>query len=340
MANQFIGNDDYRGYLNYLGSQGNSQAKALLGYVGNDAQFGSSLAPLVAQGSSGDAIHSLGANNQQFYQQYQQLHPTGTSPATNIGSIYGGGTAPVYAPKLDLAAINSQARSAAENAVNPYYTKQLNEFLTQQGVQKQQHQQQAATDVQNLQDQLANTLQGNEVSRGRAVTDEATQQANINTQNDRNQVDTGTQFEDQRLAAARGQATAGTLGTNAGNRATTLATDARNLTEGRQNQDFQAQRDQQALLKGRSLEDLLRSDTLSTQSEAKGEAQSKFDLDNYIQSLGYQEQQTRNSLEQERLQRVGQETQNQAKLGFNNYLSTIKNPAQYAAAVSTYGGSF
>lgn len=327
MPAPFLGNSDYRGYLNYLGQQGDRGAGALLNYVGNDG---------VANGlTTGDAI----SRNQQLYKQYQGLQAP-TAPAGNIGSIYGGGSGQVLAPKLDIASINAQARSAAENAVNPYYTKQLNEFLTQQGVLKQQHQAQAATDVKNLQDQLANTLQGNEVSRGRAGVDEATNQQNINIQNDRNQVDTGTQFDTQRLADARSQATSGTLGSNAGNRATTLASDTRNLTEGRQNQDFQAQRDQQALLKGRSLEDLLRSDTLGTQATEKGVAQSKFDLDNYIQSLGYQEQQTKNSLEQERLQRVGQETQNQAKLGFNNYLSTIKNPAQYAAAVSTYGGSF
>lgn len=326
LGGQYIGNSDYRGYLNYQGQHGNASAQQLLKLVGNDAKFGNP-----------NADPRLQAENSTLYNSYNQL----ASQPQNIGSIYGGGGAgQVYAPKLDVAAINAQARSAAENAVNPFYTKQLNEFLTQQGVLKQQHQTQTATDIQNLQDQLANTLQGNEVSRGRSIADETTNQANINTQNDRNQVDTGTQFEDQRLAAARGQATAGTLGTNAGNRATTLATDQRNLTEGRQNQDFQTQRDQQALLKGRSLEDLLRSDTLGTQSEAKGETQAKFDLDNYIQSLGYQEQQTRNSLEQERLQRVGQETQNQAKLGFNNYLSTIKNPAQYAAAVQTYGGAF
>lgn len=327
MSAPFVGNNDYRGYLNYLGGQGDNGAKALLNYVGNDGK---------ANGlTSGDAI----SRNQALYQQFQGLQAPTSSQ--NIGSIYsGGGGGQVLAPRLDVGAINAQARSSAENAVNPLYTKQLNEFLAQQSVLKQQHQTQTATDIQNLQDQLKNTLANNETSRGRAITDEATNQGNINIQNDRNQVDTGNSFEDQRIADAKAQAAGGTLGSNAGNRQTTLATDNRNLTEGRQNQDFQAQRDQQALLKGRSLEDLLNSDTLGTQAEGKGETQANFDLNNYIQGLGYQEQTTRNSLEQERLQRVAQETQNQAKLGFNNYLSTIKNPAQYAAAVSTYGGSF
>lgn len=337
MANtQFIGNNDYRGYLSYLSQNDTSPtghaAGQLLKYVGNDAQFGV---------GTGRFSQDFMNTNQNLYNQFNKLN---TAPAGNIGSIYGGGgggsPAPVYAPKLDVAAVNAQARQAAENAVNPFYTKQLNEFLTQQGVLKQQKQTQYATDVQNLQDTLANQLQGNETSRGRATQDEATNQAQINQNADQFQVDQGKTFEDQRLAAARGQAVSGTLNTGAGNRQTTLATEAQNTLESRQGQQFQQSKDQQALLKGRSLEDLLRSDDLSKTAEVKGEKQATFDLNNYMQGLGYQEQQTRNSLEQERLQRVGQETGNQSKLAFTRYLSTIKNPAQYAAAVSTYGGLF
>lgn len=35
----YIGNDDYRGYLNYLAQNGNQNAGALLGFVGNDGKF-------------------------------------------------------------------------------------------------------------------------------------------------------------------------------------------------------------------------------------------------------------------------------------------------------------
>lgn len=260
----------------------------------------------------------------------------GFQPSTNIGSIYGAGAAPqVYAPKLDIAAVNAQARKAAEKAINPYYTKQLNEFLTQQGVVKQQRQTQYETDVKNLQDQLANTLQGNEITRGRTTQDVAQNLGDINTQADEFQTDVGQQFEQDRLNLARQVSTGGL-----GQQTQETALSQQNVAEKRQEVKFQQARTQQELFKGRTMEDLLRSDELSKTAKVKGEKQVKFDLDNYIQSLGYQEQQTRNQLEQERLQRISGEAQTQAKLRFNQYLSRITNPAQLAAAVSTYGGAF
>lgn len=49
MATPYIGNNDYRGYLNYLGQNGDTQASNLLGLVGNDGNFNNGtqfLAPL------------------------------------------------------------------------------------------------------------------------------------------------------------------------------------------------------------------------------------------------------------------------------------------------------
>lgn len=335
MAAPFIGNQDYRGYLNYLSQNSTdptykNPARTLLNLgVGNDAGFAN---PNVASGD-------LGTRNQQLYQQYLGLN----NPTTSLPSIYGGGgggPAPVYAPKLDVAAINSQARSAAENAVNPFYTKQLNDFLAQQSAAKQQQQTQYDTNVQNLQDTLKNTQEANALTQQRTAEDTATKLGQVNTANDQNQVDTGNQFENARLAEAKAQATNGILGSGAGNRQTAVATTARNSTEQTQNDQFQAQRDQQNLFKSRTFADLAKSNEQAATAETKGEKQAKFDLDSYIQNAGFTEQNQRNQLEEQRLQRVASEQQNQAKLLFNNYLAGISNPAQYEAAVRTYGGSF
>lgn len=266
--------------------------------------------------------------------------PTSSKPK-QISSIYGAsGTGQVTAPYLDIAAINAQARKAAQKAVNPYYTKQLNEFLAQQGVLKKQHKTQYQTDVQNMADTLANTREANALTRGRTTEDVARNIGDINTQAGEFQTDTGQQFEDQRLAQARQQAVSGTLGTGAGANETFRATTGRNIQEQQQEQQFQQARSQQELFKGRTMQDLLRSDDLAKTSYTKGKKQAKFDLDNYIQGLKYQTKQTKNQLEKERLQTIAAEAQNQAKLGFTNYLSTITNPAQLAAAVNTYGGAF
>lgn len=308
-------------------------------YTGNDGKI-----DLGKVGKGGDTAQFSTTDPNQIQSYVTGLYNKyiNQSPA-NIGSIYGGSTGappPVYAPKLDIASTFSQARSQAEGAVNPFYTKQLNDFLAQQAAQKQQTETQTATNIKNYQDTLQQALDANAVTGARTTEDTALKQSNINTANDQNQVDTGTAFENQRLADATKLATGGVIGTGAGNRATGVATADRNTTEGRQNDAFQQSRDQAELFKNRTFEDLTTSSKNATGAEAKSENQANFDLQSFIQNQGFQEQTQRNDLEQKRLQAVASEQQNRAKIIFNNYLAGIKNPAQYAAAVNTYGGSF
>ena len=246
----------------------------------------------------------------------------------------------VYAPKLDFASINSQARSAAENAVNPYYTKTLNDFLTQQAAKRTQYETQNATNVQNLQDTLKQTLEANALNKERTGADVALNQEQINTQNDQNQVDTGTQFEDQRLADAKALAIAGVLGSGAGNRATGAAQTANNTAEGRQNAKFQEQRNQQELFKTRTFEDLAKSGELATANTAKGEKQAKFDLDSYIQNLGFEEQNQRNSLDAQRQAEIDAKTAKFAQDSYASFIRGITDPRQALAAAQKYGSSF
>jgi hypothetical protein len=325
MPAPFVGNQDYRGYLNYLGTQGDPVAKQLLGVVGNDAKFGSTIP------YNSETTRMLQGRNTELYNAYTSLN--------KLPSIYGGGgggaPAPVYAPKLDIAGVYAKARSAAEGAVNPFYTKQLNDFLAQQGAQKQQQQTQYETNIKNLEDQLKNTLEQNDITKGRTTEDVAQNEAQIAQTADEFQTDTGQQFDQSRLAAARGASTGGL-----GQQQLETGQQARNTQETRQTQQFQQKKQEQELFKTRTFADLARSGTLAGEATTKGKAAAKFDLDSYIQNAGFTEQNKRNELEQNRLQAVGQEQGNQSKLLFNQYLSGISNPAQYQAALQTYGGSF
>lgn len=241
----------------------------------------------------------------------------------------------VYAPKLDIGSLNAQARAAAESAVNPYYTKQLNDFLAQQATQRQQEQQQTEMNIQNLQDTLKNTLEANKISQGRTAEDVAQNQQNINTAADQFQTDTGQAYDAARLALAKGTSTGGL-----GQQQQETAQTTRNTQEKRQQEQFQQQLQQQEQLKGRTFEDLARSGTLATQAETKGEKQAQFDLSKFLTSQEAQLSSQKQTLEAQRLSQLAQETQNQSKLAFNRYLAGIANPAQYQAAVQTYGGFF
>lgn len=243
----------------------------------------------------------------------------------------------IQAPPLDFAGLQTQARAAAEGDVNPYYMASLNSFLAQQAHLKAQQQSQYDTNVQNIQDTLRQTQEANALTGARTTEDVAAKQALINTANDQNQVDTGNQFEDARLAAAKGQATAGILGSGAGNRQTGQATTARNTTEGRQNEEFQQQRQQQELFKSRTFEDLAKSTELAGTAAAKGKTAAKFDLDSYIQNASDTELNYRNDQEIKRKADVANKEADKRELILNNWYATMSNPAQAEAARRAYG---
>lgn len=260
--------------------------------------------------------------------------PTSLPPLPGYGAG-GGGPAQVYAPKLDVAALSAKARAAAEGAVNPFYTKQLNDFLAQQAAQRQRQQEQYQTNVTNIEDQLKMRLEQNQLDKARTGEDVAINQAEIAQNADNFQVDSGQEFDQARLDIAR-QASTGGLGAQK----LEGATGERNKQEARQVQKFEQAKQQQELFKTRTFDDLAKSSEQAGTSAEKNKKQAKFDLDAYIQDSQFSEQNKRNELEENRLQAISREQGNQGKLLFNQYLAGISNPAQYAAAVQTYGSAF
>lgn len=279
--------------------------------------------------------------------------PGGKNPAPTAGtganlqattnqllSQYGGVPAPVYAPKLDLAAISAQARSAAENNVNPYYTKELNDFLAQQASTKAQQQAQTDTNIQNLKDTLTNTQAANETTGNRATEDTATKEAGINQAADWRQTDQGGQYDLDRVAQAVQQAKSGLTGSGIAGGQSAASQDKFNTTESRQATQDTEDKVAAELSKARTFEDLATSNKLAGETEAKGEKQANVDLTNFITNQGFDLKNEQDQLEQKRLAAVSAETQNQSKLLINNFINSIANPAQRQAAIQAYGGAF
>lgn len=245
----------------------------------------------------------------------------------------------VYAPKLDLAAINAQARQSAENAVNPYYTKTLNDFLSRQAAQRQQQQTQYETGIKNLEDNLKQTLEDSQQQQQRTTEDVAQNQGQINQTADEFQTDTGSAFDIARRAEAAAVAKAGLTG-GLGAQQAEASQLTRNTAEKRQEGQFTEQRVQQELFKARTFEDLTKAAERAKTSAEKGKTAAKFDLDTYIQNQNFETEAERNTLEAQRLQGIGNEQQNQARLLVNSFINKISNPAQRQAAIQTYGGIF
>jgi len=301
------------------------------------------------------------ANASLMQSQYQQAYsqpklianaktaPKGTTDISGSGldaylkaqrdlmSSYSRANQQVYAPSINLSAINSQARASAENAVNPFYTKQLNDFLAQQAALKSQKEQQAQTDIQLAEQKLKDILGENQVKQARTTEDVALNQEQINTTADQFQTDTGTQANVDRLAMAKELAAGGSTGGLAAQKQET-AQAARNTTEGRQEQQFQQKRQEQEIFKARTFEDLGRAGEQAGRGKEQAVKQTNFDLQNYITNQGFENESKKSTLEAARLSAIAEEQSNQRRLQINNFISSISNPAQRQAALQAYGG--
>lgn len=244
----------------------------------------------------------------------------------------------VYAPTLNYAQINAQARKQAQAAVNPRYVKELQLFQQQQQLKRQQQQQQYQTNVADIERQLQQGLESSGIQRERTAEDTAQNLSEISNQADIFQTDSSQQFEQARQDLGDQAAASGLGPKGLGGQQVAQATQQQNTAEARQAQSFQRAKEQQNLFKNRTFEDLLRSDELAKTSATEGKKQAKFDIDSYLKNLNLETEQGTRSIETSRLSaQLGAESDARAKL-VQNFIQSIKNPAQRQAAYSAYGG--
>jgi uncharacterized protein (DUF849 family) len=140
-----------------------------------------------------------------------------------------------------------------------------------------------------------------------------------------------------RVAEAIDQAKSGTTGSGIAAGQSDASRSKFTTTESRQATADQQKRDLTELGKARTFEDLATSNTNAATSKQKGTEQANFDLSKFIQGQGFALDEQKTQLEKLRLEQVAAETGNQNSILFSKYLQGISNPAQYNAALSTYG---
>lgn len=343
MSTPYLGQNDYRGYLNYLSQKSTGPLKGQAGYllknVGNDAVFGNR-----AANPFGSDIYNT---NQKLYNQYNTLQ-AGTDPGlaayTNalksaMASI-GGGSMNVAAPNYNLASISAQARKEAGRAQSPIYQLKMNQFLAQQKFDVENQKAQDKADIQTLQDTLSNTLKQNEVTGQRTSQDTATNLGQINTTADQFQTDAGAEADAQRIADAKQQAAGGLTGSGVGQGQTLQAQTTQNTAESRQGAQFTQQRQAQNLMKARTFEDLAAAGGLAKTSEVKGEKQIAFNLNTLVQNQKLAKAAKGTELKIEKQQAIEADTARRAQTKLNKLIQSIANPAQRDAARGAYGNAF
>ena len=245
----------------------------------------------------------------------------------------------VYAPNWDTNAINAQARKEAAKGVNKYYQKELNLFLKGQKLAKTKSQQQAKTDIQNYEDILKETLEGNKITGERTTQDTAQNVANINTQADEFQTDSGQEFDTERFAQAQVAAQSGLTGGLGAQKGEALQI-ANNTAEKRQTTQFNQAKQQQELAKARTFEDLARSGAQAATAKEKGVKQTKFDLDYFLKQHTIETTKGKRALEKERQADILSKGSKITQTKLNNMIRAISDPAKRNAALKAYGGLY
>lgn len=245
---------------------------------------------------------------------------------------------PPVAANFNISQNWAKARSQAEAAVNPLYVKKLNDFLERQKVELARKNEDIARSNSQLEEILKNAMESSDISRTRTSEDVTKELSNIADTQQNFQQDTGQQYDQARSALQGNLAQSGLTTSGLGQQQLEQANTQQNIEEGRQVKSFNMQKETQQLFRTRTFEDLARSDVLQKRKESAGKELNKIDLDRYIQDQVYNEAQTRQQLEAQRMQDVLQQSGSYAKQGLADFLATIKDAGVRQATAQTYGG--
>jgi|ERR1035437_2335353 hypothetical protein len=246
--------------------------------------------------------------------------------------------APGVAPSLDINALNAQAQSKAQGTVNPLYTQYLNQYLQQESANKQAAQSQNTLNLQGEQSNLGNTLAQNTLAQGAAGRGNALTQGNINAQQTNYQLQSGN-AQNSKMQAIESTVGSGNLSASGlGQQQVYQAENSRNAADAAQSGQFQYQRDTSNLSTQDTFAQLAQSSQYATTAEGQQEAQTNFNLNDYLRQAAYNDTQYRQANESSRQQALtatGQ--QNEAQL-IQEQLSAA-NPTgskNYAAGEAAY----
>lgn len=249
-----------------------------------------------------------------------------------------------YQPKLpqfDVMGNYKRARSQAESAVNPLYQKYLKDFLAKQSTQKQNKQTEVGLRKESNALELGQTLEENQVTRGRIMEDTAAALQRLGQAEGEMQQDTGTQFDIDRRAAAETIAASGLTTSGIGQSKMFEMTEQRNISEERQVNEFNNQKEAKKLFQTRTIEDLMRGDDNARAIAKQKDKEAQFDLDSYLKELAHEETAFRTENELKRLSDINQQSQTFERQGIQSFLASLAGagwrPQDIALAYQVYG---
>lgn len=244
-------------------------------------------------------------------------------------------------PNFDIMANYNRAKGAAEAAVNPLYTKKLNDFLARQGQLRTRKQQEADITRGTIDTRLQQELEDTATGRARTSEDVAGALEQIGRGEERFQDQEGEQFDTAARDMAALVASSGLATSGLGRQQQANQVRERNRASGEQVEGFDIQRKAKELFKNRTFEDLAKTDVRAQLGATKQKEQVKFDLDAYLEDIAYEEQKGKFDIENERLRDVGQRSAEEAGAGVNQFIASLAGggwrPQDIALAKQVYG---
>ena len=230
---------------------------------------------------------------------------------------------PGIAPTLNLDAINAQAKSQAANSVNPLYAQYLNEYNQELAANQQAAQAQNTLNLQGEQSALGNTLAQNQQAQTYAGQQNAATQENINTQATNYQLNSAN-AQTAKLATIQGQLGTGNLSASGlGGQQLYQAENARNIADAQQQGQFQYQRNTSDLSTQDTFAQLAQSSAYATTAEGQQEAQTNFNLNDYLRQAAYSDSQYQQNLAASQQQALNAASWNYEAQNITNQINSM-----------------
>lgn len=264
----------------------------------------------------------------------------GYDPNALLKAIYGSVYAPVgQAAYYNTGAAYQNAMKQAQGQVDPFYNQQINAFNTSIAAQNQQAQQQQQLTNAGIQEQLQNTLQGNQIAQQRTGEDVGTAESNLaNTQQNYKQTE-GLNFDIAQRQQAAGLGAAGTAESGGGQQQVQQAQTQEQLGQQAQGQQYQVQRQAEQLFANRSFEDISRSSGVAGQQAGQQTQQAQLNLNQQLTQLASTQQQQDASYQQAEKQQELAQTGANYDVGLNNFFNSLQgktNPYDLQATYQAY----
>lgn len=323
MATNYIGNNDFRGYVSYLAKNDpntvNRQGyKNLLGIVGNDGGINFTN----FKGLDTPFGYSIGANGgeklkqdvNKLYKQYMDsykadLKSTADSSNSAVAAAIAALNAQPRLPSFDYSGSMAKAGQTAVSKVNPVYQDKLNQYLAKAQADLGQKQVGVTRNKEDIATALATALEDSATGRTRTVEDQTTQLGDIGANENSWQRQEGRQFDAARMALIGDVANSGLAESGIGQQQVGNAVTDRNLASEDQTRTFNNQRRDVNTVATRTLQDLDKGDVREKAGSQRATENQDIDLNNFIQNASLDEQSFRAGNEAERVNAINSATQ-------------------------------